>query len=91
MARHRPCCARETTLDAADPPKPPVLVAPSYETPPSAGEAPQPATREASAYELGASAFLLSGGPAGGYLGVAPYVFADLGRGVFLRPSLLRT
>jgi hypothetical protein len=38
--------------------------------------------------ELGLGAFLMVGGGAGSYLGLAPFLVDELGQGVFLRPSL---
>ena len=39
--------------------------------------------------ELGVAGFLMSGGPAGGYIGVSPFLTHDFGHGVLVRPSLL--
>ena len=38
--------------------------------------------------ELGIGTFLMSGGGAGGYLGVTPFLVVDVGQAVFLRPSI---
>jgi hypothetical protein len=48
-----------------------------------------PRPTEPGTLELGLGSFLLAGGPAGGYVGLTPFVMADLGRGVFLRPALV--
>jgi hypothetical protein len=38
--------------------------------------------------ELGVGTFLMSGGSAGSYVGVAPFLIDDVGQAVFLRPSV---
>ncbi len=38
--------------------------------------------------ELGIGTFFLSGGGSGSYVGVSPFLVGDLGRAVFLRPSI---
>jgi hypothetical protein len=38
--------------------------------------------------ELGVGTFMMAGGGAGGYLGVAPFLIDDIGNAVFLRPSV---
>jgi hypothetical protein len=40
-------------------------------------------------FELGAGGFLLSGGPAGSYMGVSAFFMSEWGQSVFVRPSLL--
>jgi hypothetical protein len=39
--------------------------------------------------ELGLAGFLMSGGPAGGYMGASPFLVHDFGQGIFVRPALL--
>jgi hypothetical protein len=72
-------------VDAADPPR---IVAPT-----SAESSAQPwqaaeVQRDPRALELGAAAFLLSGGGTGSYAGVSPFVVAELGESILLRPSV---
>jgi hypothetical protein len=38
--------------------------------------------------EFGVGTFMMSGGGAGGYIGITPFLMADVGQGVFLRPSV---
>jgi hypothetical protein len=50
--------------------------------------APEENRAERPVLEVGAGAFLLAGGVAGGYAGISPFVVGELKGGVFLRPSL---
>jgi hypothetical protein len=71
-------------VDAAEPPR---ISAP---TPAQSIAQPWEATeprRDPRALELGAAAFLLSGGGAGSYAGVSPFLVAELGQNILLRPS----
>jgi hypothetical protein len=53
-------------------------------------EAPSPGEKheEAAPLELGVGTFLMIGGGAGAYFGVAPFLIDDVGQAVFLRPSV---
>lgn len=80
------------------PPAPPPAPAPS--SPPPARQWAVPGPRslpymtwvprepEKAPLELGIGTFFWVGGAAGGYIGVAPFLYADLGKAVFLRPSI---
>jgi hypothetical protein len=61
---------------------PPRLVFPSPDLAPSHDH------DETAPLELGVGTFMLVGGGAGGYLGVSPFLIADVGHAVFLRPSV---
>ena len=47
-----------------------------------------PRAPEKAPLELGVGAFFWVGGAAGSYLGVSPFLYADVGQAVFLRPSI---
>jgi hypothetical protein len=47
-----------------------------------------PREPEKAPLELGIGTFFWVGGASGGYVGVSPFLFADLGQAVFLRPSI---
>jgi hypothetical protein len=47
-----------------------------------------PREAEKAPLELGVGAFFWVGGAAGSYLGVSPFLYADVGQAVFLRPSV---
>jgi len=47
-----------------------------------------PPRDESAPLELGVGTFLMAGGGAGGYAGVAPFLIDDVGQAVFLRPSV---
>jgi hypothetical protein len=51
-------------------------------------EQPDARGNESAPLELGVGTFLMTGGGAGGYLGVAPFLIDDVGHAVFLRPSI---
>jgi hypothetical protein len=47
-----------------------------------------PRPDEKAPLELGLGTFLMAGGGAGGYVGVTPFLIADIGQAVFVRPSV---
>ena len=47
-----------------------------------------PSHDESAPLELGIGTFLMTGGGADGYLGVTPFLIADVGKAVFVRPSV---
>jgi hypothetical protein len=72
-------------LDTAEPPR---ISAPApAEANAQPWESNEP-RRDPRALELGAAGFLLSGGGAGSYAGISPFVVAEMGQSILLRPSV---
>ena len=68
-------------------PPPPNALPPNATSVPPNPPAPEKGD-ETAPLELGVGTFLMAGGGAGGYMGVAPFLIDDVGQAVFLRPSV---